>query len=162
MRIPVLHNPNPELRKVAKNLEIEKINTPEIQELIDNMLETMVKENGVGLAATQVGEHIRIFVAETNKGKQVYINPEIISRDSKIIDSEEGCLSVPGYYGIVKRNKKIKAIAYNREGEKITISTGGLLAIIFQHEIDHLDGVLFIDRAEEFHKITQNSPKILD
>lgn len=162
MRIPVLHNPNPELRKVAKSLEIEKINTPEIQELIDNMLETMVKENGVGLAATQVGEHIRIFVAETNRGKQVYINPEIISKDAKIIDSEEGCLSVPGYYGIVKRSKKIKAIAYNRKGEKVTISTGGLLAIIFQHEIDHLDGVLFIDRAEEFHKITQNSPKILD
>lgn len=162
MRIPVLHNPNPELRVTAQEVKFEDIGSEKIQSLIDNMLETMVKENGVGLAATQVGEHLRIFVAETNKGQQVYINPEIIYKSDKIIDSEEGCLSVPGYYGTVKRHKQIKATAYNRHGEKITISTGGLLAVIFQHEINHLDGILFIDIAEEFHKITENSPFILD
>jgi peptide deformylase len=160
MYIPVLHNPNPELRIKANDVEVEKINSPEIQKLIDDMFETMVEENGVGLAATQIGIHLRIFVAETNKGNQVYINPEFLVMSDDMTESEEGCLSVPGHLAIVNRHKKIKATAYNRFGEKVIVNASGLLAIIFQHEIDHLDGKLILDRAIRFEKINNKNKGI--
>lgn len=152
MRIPVLHNPNPELRIKAEEIKPADIFNSEIQELIDQMIDTMIAENGVGLAATQVGVNKRIFVAETNKGIEVFINPVITKTSPKIIDSEEGCLSVPGTFGLVKRHKRVQAEGLDRKGNPVKIKTGGLLAIIFQHEIDHLDGVLFIDKA---HKIIE-------
>lgn len=149
MRIPVLHNPNPELRIKADEIKPADIFSDEIQSLIDHMVDTMIAENGVGLAATQVGVNKRIFVAETRNGIQAFINPVITKKSAKEIDSEEGCLSVPGTFGLVKRSKRIEATGLDRKGNPIKIKTGGLLAVIFQHEIDHLDGVLFIDKAFE-------------
>ncbi len=153
-RIPVLHHPNDELREKARELSVEEILSDEMQTLVDDMLKTMKDEDGVGLAATQIGKHIRLFVAETKQGHKAFFNPIITKTSSKMIDSEEGCLSVPGVYGIVKRHKQIKASALDRKGNPVHIGTGGLLAVIFQHEIDHLDGILFIDRAHKIHDLT--------
>ncbi len=153
-RIPVLHHPNKELREMAREISVEEIQSDTMQTLVDNMFQTMKEENGVGLAATQIGKHIRLFVAETKKGYQAYFNPVITKTSSKMKDSEEGCLSVPGVYGIVKRHRQIRAKAFDRNGEEVEINTGGLLSVIFQHEIDHLDGILFIDRAHTVHQLT--------
>lgn len=145
--LTVLHNPNPELRTVASPLTDADILRTETQALIDRLMDTMVEENGVGIAAPQVGEHKRIIIVETPHGVQAFINPEITSRSVRMVTSIEGCLSVPGISGAVKRHSSVKVKAKNRQGEELSIKANGLLAIIFQHEIDHLDGVLFIDRA---------------
>ncbi len=149
----VLIHPNKELRKSSRGLSVEEIQSKEMQKLVDDMLETMEVENGVGLAAPQVGEHVRLIICETKRGPEAYFNPEIIKSSLRKTQSEEGCLSIPKVYGIVERHKSVKMTAYNRKGEKITVKTGGLLSVIFQHEIDHLDGVLFIDRAHTVHDI---------
>ena len=127
----------------------KELNSPEIQTLIDNMIDTMKDENGVGLAAPQVGTHLRIIIAETKQGPEAFINPKIIARSDAMVDSQEGCLSIPGVFGIVKRHNSVKVKAKNRHGEPIRLKTDGLLSVIFQHEIDHLDGILFIDKAEK-------------
>lgn len=145
--LTVLHNPNPELRVVSTPLADADIVRPETQDLIDRLMDTMVEENGVGIAAPQVGEHKRIIIVETPHGVQAFVNPEITSRSVRMVTSIEGCLSVPGISGAVKRHSSVKVKAKNRQGEELSIKANGLLAIIFQHEIDHLDGVLFIDRA---------------
>jgi len=150
--LDVIKNPNSILRKVSEPISEADLLSAKTQSLIDNMIETMKVENGVGLAAPQVGEHLRIIIAETNEGPRAFINPKIISKSEKIVSGEEGCLSVPGVYGIVKRHKKVKIKAKNRQGEPVRMSAGGLLSVIFQHEIDHLDGILFIDKAEKIIK----------
>lgn len=152
----VLHHPNKELRVVAKDIPITDITSPAIKDLVREMKADMVRENGVGLAATQVGKKVRVFVAETKDGIKAFFNPVITKLSKKKVDSEEGCLSVPGVFGIVERSRQIKAEAYNEYGERVEIKTGGLLAIIFQHEIDHLDGILFIDRAHHIEEMTPN------
>jgi peptide deformylase len=160
MQKTVLHNPNPELRIKAEPVDANKITTPEYQKLIQDMKETMVKEHGVGLAATQIGYHERFFVAETKQGVEAFINPVIKKFSKKKVDSEEGCLSVPGVFGIVERSRQIVAEAYNEHGELKTIKTGGLLSIIIQHETDHLDGILFIDKAKSIHNAEGHEPDI--
>lgn len=160
MQKTVLHNPNPELRIKAEDVAVENITTPKFQKLIADMKETMVKEHGVGLAATQIGHHERFFVAETKRGVQAFINPVIRKFSKKKVDSEEGCLSVPGVYGIVERSKQIVAEAYDENGNLRQIKTGGLLSIIIQHETDHLDGILFIDKAKSVHEANGHEPDI--
>lgn len=145
--LTVLHNPNPELRVISQPVTDADILRPETQQLIDQLMDTMVEENGVGIAAPQVGEHLRIIIVETPHGVQAFINPEITSRSVRMVSSIEGCLSVPGISGAVKRHSSVKVKAKNRQGEMVEIKANGLQAIIFQHEIDHLDGILFIDRA---------------
>jgi len=154
--LDVLKNPNKELRVKSRDVSVEDILSSNMQALVDNMIETMVAENGVGLAAPQVNEHVRLIVCDTGHKTEAFFNPVIIKTSNRSIDSEEGCLSIPDVYGIVKRHKSVKVEAFNRAGKPVTIKTGGLLAIIFQHEIDHLNGVLFIDRA---HKIDQITPE---
>lgn len=151
---PVLHHPNTELRIKAKDVTLADIQSPEMQALVEEMKSTMKLENGVGLAATQIGKHIRLIIAETDLGPEAFFNPEIVKASEKMINSDEGCLSVPGIFGVVRRHKHVKVRAMDQEGNNIEIKTGGLLAIIFQHEIDHLNGILFIDRAISTHKIT--------
>lgn len=144
----VLKHPSDILRVTSQPVRDEDLSTPEFQALIDEMIATMAKENGVGIAGPQIGKHLRVIIAETEHGPEAFINPKIVSRSFKMIDSEEGCLSVPGVFGIVRRHKDVKVKAKNRHGEPITIQADKLLSVIFQHEIDHLDGILFIDRAE--------------
>lgn len=149
---PVLKNPNKQLRQVSKPISDEDLKSPEIQKLIDDMIVSMDKARGVGLAAPQIGKGIRLIIAETDEGPTAFANPKIISTSTRMVDSEEGCLSVPGVYGIVKRHKAVKVKAKDRFGNAVRLKAGGLLSIIFQHEIDHLDGILFIDKAEKIIK----------
>lgn len=148
----VLTSENPILRTKAK--KVKKID-PTIQKLIDDMIETMRDEPGVGLAATQVGVSLRVIVVETPEdeedpqgGTQLQlINPEILKSAGEQI-GEEGCLSVPGYVGIVKRSLSVTVKGLNRKGKEVKIKAQGYLARVLQHEIDHLDGILFTDRLE--------------
>ncbi|MFA6131584.1 MAG: peptide deformylase [Patescibacteria group bacterium] len=151
--LTILTNPNPILRDVSKPVEPAEILRPAFQKFLDEMIETMVKD-GVGLAAPQVGVGKRFIIVQTKSGPQAFINPKIFSTSIRKVSSEEGCLSVPGVWGIVKRHSKVKVKALNRLGEKVIIKASGLESIIFQHEIDHLDGILFIDKVE---KITRGA-----
>lgn len=148
MSRPVLHNPDPQLRVKSEDVSADRINTPEMKLLIKELKETMRKENGVGIAAPQIGVHDRVIIAEIDGIATAYINPVISNRSFRMIDSEEGCLSVPGMWGIVKRHRSITVTALNEDGEVVVLKPQGFDATIFQHEIDHLDGVLFIDHAK--------------
>ena len=134
------------LRK--KSREITEV-TPRIQELVDDMLETMYANNGVGLAAPQVGVLRRLFVADIKDGSEplVAVNPRIISADG-VQRGVEGCLSVPGKWGEVERPQKITLTALDRQGKPYTLEAEGYLAVCVCHETDHLDGVLFVDKVE--------------
>ena len=151
----VLHHPNNILREVSRPVSVEEIRSDEMQKLVRDMKETMKVENGVGLAAPQIGQHLRLIICETPRGPQAFFNPVIVKTSKNTTDSEEGCLSIPSVYGIVKRHKSVKVEALDERGNPSTVKTGGLLAVIFQHEIDHLDGILFIDRAHTLHDLTK-------
>ncbi|ADO76901.1 peptide deformylase [Halanaerobium praevalens] len=134
---------DPVLRTKAK--EIDEVNK-KTNELIDNMFETMYAEDGVGLAAPQIGMLKRIAVVDIREGnKVILINPEIIEKEGKAI-MEEGCLSIPGETGDVIRAEKIKVKSLNRKGKEVTFLAEGFEARAIQHEIDHLDGILFVDK----------------
>ena len=135
----------PVLRKVSK--KVEKIDDKIIQ-LLDDMADTMYEADGVGLAAPQVGILKRVVVIDIGDGLLELINPEIIEVSGEQID-DEGCLSVSGEQGPVKRPYTVKVRAYNREGQLFEIVGEELLARAFCHEIDHLDGVLFVDKIEK-------------
>ncbi|WP_392552421.1 peptide deformylase [Orbus wheelerorum] len=142
--LPVLRFPDERLRKIAK--PVEKI-TAQTQQIIDDMIETMYAEEGIGLAATQVNIHQRIIVIDVSENHdQVYviINPEVMCKNGET-GIEEGCLSVPDSRGFVSRAETIKIKALNRDGETYEIDADGLLAICIQHEMDHLMGKLFVD-----------------
>lgn len=133
--------PDPILREKCQ--EVEKV-TPEIKKLIEDMAETMEKNNGIGLAAPQVGVLKRVIVAETEKGPIGLINPAILKKSKEKILDEEGCLSFPKLFLKIPRWKKIEVTALDGNGKKI--KARGLVARILQHEIDHLDGILYIDK----------------
>ncbi len=140
----ILTIPDPRLHQIAKSVEAV---TPEILTLVDDMLETMYDAPGIGLAATQVDVHMRVVVIDLSEEKDqplILINPEITARDGHIV-YEEGCLSVPGIYEGVERAERIHVKALNRDGKTVQFDAEGLLAICIQHEIDHLDGKVFID-----------------
>ncbi len=134
---------DPILRKICRPVENidEKLIT-----LLEDMAETMYKANGVGLAAPQVGILKRVVVIDVGEGLIELINPEIISSSGSQIN-QEGCLSIPGYYGNVERPFKLKVKALNREGETVTYKASGFLSVAMCHEIDHLDGILYKDKA---------------
>jgi peptide deformylase len=134
---------DPMLRKVCR--PVEEI-TPRIITLLDDMIETMRHANGCGLAGVQVGVLRRIVVIETEEGLFELINPRIVAMAGEQ-ESEEGCLSLPGEWGITKRPMFVTAKALNREGEEIEIKASGLLAKAICHELDHLDGVLYTDKV---------------
>lgn len=142
--LPILEFPDKRLRTQAKF--IITVDT-KIKQLVDNMLETMYAAEGIGLAATQVNIHKRLIVIDTSTEKDTplcLINPEIISTIG-IEESDEGCLSVPGFFEAIKRAEKITVKALNREGETFEFEAEGLLAVCIQHEMDHLEGKLFVD-----------------
>ena len=128
----------------------------EIQQLVDDMVQTMYAAPGIGLAAPQVGVPLRIFVADISVGRNpadllVFINPEFVERDGMQLE-EEGCLSVPGFNATVARPARATLKGLNRSGEEQVIEGTGLLARCFQHEMDHLDGTLFVDRLRGLQK----------
>lgn len=142
--LDVLRFPDERLRTIAK--PISEVNE-EIKQLVSDMFETMYDENGVGLAASQVDRHVRLFVADTSEERDeplTFINPEIIARDGMVIN-EEGCLSVPNCYAKVERAETVTVKALDKDGTAFEMDAEGLLAICIQHEIDHLDGKLFVD-----------------
>ena len=148
MLLPILHYPDKRLRTVAKPVETVDEST---RELVKNMFETMYDAPGIGLAATQINHHQRIIVIDTTEDKSnpiCLINPEIIEKDGEI-DWEEGCLSVPNYYDCVKRANHIKVRALNEQGEAFELEADELLGVCIQHEIDHLDGILFVDHLSK-------------
>lgn len=143
--LPILEFPDPRLRTVAK--PIAEV-TDDIRQLANDMLETMYAAPGIGLAATQIDRHIRLLVVDVSEDQsqpQVFINPrvEAISPETKPYD--EGCLSVPGFYERVERPDHIRVHALDLSGQPHTIEADGLLSVCIQHEIDHLDGKLFVD-----------------
>ena len=140
----VLRFPDKRLRIVAK--PVEKV-TDQTRAIVDDMLETMYDEKGVGLAATQANIHLRIVVMDCSEDGDtpvVMINPEITASEG-LIDNEEGCLSVPGTYATVERAEQITVKALDRNGESFEFDAQGLLAVCVQHELDHLIGKLFVD-----------------
>jgi len=142
--LDILHYPDPRLRNCAK--PVEQFDD-HLREFADNMLETMYHSSGIGLAATQVGEAKRVVVIDVSEERdqpQFLINPEILSREGEEV-SEEGCLSVPSIYEKVSRAERIRFRAQDRNGDPVEMDAEGLLAVCIQHEIDHLDGKLFID-----------------
>jgi peptide deformylase len=142
--LSILRIPDPRLRKVARPVEAVDAT---VRRLADDMLETMYAARGIGLAATQVNRDLRVLVldvSEERNAPQVFINPEIVARDGKQT-CEEGCLSVPGEYAEVERAERIRVSALDRDGEPFELDADGLLAVCIQHEIDHLDGKVFID-----------------
>ena len=166
---------NPVLRAETKAVMLTEIGSPEINKIIKTMSRALSNApDGIGIAAPQVGISLKIFLAseealraktatvktetdqkETKKQWEhyVFINPKILKYSRKRAVSTEGCLSVPGLYGIVKRSEKVKIEAYDKYGKKFQMGAAGLFARLLQHEVDHLNGALFIDKAEKVVKI---------
>lgn len=148
--LTVLTNPNPELRQVSAVVTPEDLASKETQAFIDQLEVAMHEFDGVGIAAPQVGVKKRIIVVHMEDGAKTFVNPEIVSKSFRTITGEEGCLSVPGIYGLVKRSRTAKVKALTRDGKSVEMSVAELPSVIFQHEIDHLNGILFIDKVEKF------------
>ncbi len=143
-RLSILEFPDPRLRKIASPITDV---TGKIATLADDMLETMYAAPGIGLAASQVNVHQRLIVVDISNEKNepvILINPKIIATEGER-EAEEGCLSVPGFYEPVTRPARIEVAAINRNGEPYTMVAEGLLAVCIQHEMDHLEGRLFVD-----------------
>lgn len=172
MRTILPHSENPALREVAREVPVAEIASPAIQGLIAEMRALLSKEKyGVALAAPQVGEALQLFVispealekreesyGDTEGEPQaaeehlVYINPRFAKMSRGTKGKHEGCLSVRGYWGVVPRAEKATLVAYDEHGKKFTRGASGFLAHIFQHEMDHLEGVLYVDKATEVYE----------
>ena len=140
----ILHFPDPRLRKRA--LPVETVDEG-VRALVDDMLETMYAAPGIGLAETQVNVQKRVVVMDVSEEKNqplVFINPMVLERTGET-ETDEGCLSVPGFYDTVRRAERVRVSALDRDGEPFELDASGLLAVCIQHEIDHLDGKLFVD-----------------
>lgn len=153
---------NPALRKKANPIDVEDDNKKSIVGLKKILSRS---SNGIGLAAPQIGNSGRIFIIKTEITEDenikklspdgqffVFINPKILEISAQEVDFEEGCLSLPNLYGIVSRPEKIKIAAFNKKGDKFTMKANSYLARVIQHELDHLNGVLFIDKAKSVYK----------
>ena len=154
MILPVLKYPDPRLKRQCA--PVEEV-TPELRELVANMVETMYERDGIGLAAPQIGRAIRLVVIDTSgpeerKDLMVLVNPELELAGHEV-DSEEGCLSVPDYRSEVVRSSAVRLKATDLDGKPIAFETDGLQAICLQHECDHLDGKLFIDHISRLKRM---------
>ena len=146
--LPIIIAPNKILREKSKDINPEDLKKPEMKDLLLDMKKTMIQEDGLGLAAPQIGKNLNIFVVN-NKGKTLFIiNPKLSKRSwAKVVD-QEGCLSIPNTYGDVLRHKKINISYIDQKGKKQKLSASNLLARIVQHEYDHINGILFTDKAK--------------
>lgn len=173
-KLPILQEPNDILREKASEVSLESLASGRIQKLLRDMHDTLVATDiGVGLAAPQISRSLRIFLVleEVVKKKQeelskeskelkkkerktlVFVNPTIIKASGKKVWMVEGCLSVDGIFGKIRRSEKVTIEAHDEHGKKISRGASGIFAEIIQHEMDHLDGVLFIDNAKEVRKV---------
>ncbi|HLW04853.1 MAG TPA: peptide deformylase [Azoarcus sp.] len=146
--LPILRYPDERLHKIAKPVEVVD---DKLRKLVEDMAETMYEAPGIGLAATQVNVHKRVIVIDVSEDQtdlKVLINPEILERSGEQV-CEEGCLSVPGVYERVVRAAEVRVTALNEQGERFELEADGLLAVCIQHEIDHLDGKVFIERLSQ-------------
>jgi peptide deformylase len=150
--LKMIIHPDPILRQKSHN--VTDPSDSKIKKLIPQMMATMKEENGVGLAAPQVGENIRMFVVNHKEKEMVFINPVIVKKSLIKEWGEEGCLSIPGKFGEVKRSKRVAVEYLNEGGVKQSLKAHGLLSRIIQHEIDHLDGILFIDKCKNLSDIS--------
>ena len=174
--LPIIGPSNPVLRRKAR--PVDNPNTAATQKLIDDMIETLRSVDGVGLAAPQVAVGQRIAIIEYAEWPDdlpedaappepklyVIVNPEIVRKSDEMVEGPEGCLSIPGYNGTVMRHESIVVKALNRRGSPVKIKAHGWLARIFQHEIDHLDGILYIDHATQVWKVpdAEGAPQAAD
>ena len=151
-KLTILEYPDPRLRTKAQPVAAVD---DAIRQLVDDLLETMYSAKGVGLAATQVDVHQRVVVTDVSPERndpRVFINPQIIERDGSV-EAEEGCLSVPGVFDTLRtRAEKVRVRALGRDGQPFELEAEGLLAVCIQHEIDHLDGKLFVDYLSELKR----------
>lgn len=143
---------NPILRTKTQKVDPQELQTDDFSTLIDDMIQTMMTKDGVGLAAPQIGVSKRIFVAATSQGPVALINPEITYYSKKRTKMEEGCLSIPGVFDDVLRSREIKVKALTVQGEPLEFKAKDFFARVVQHETDHLEGILFVDRIEEQKK----------
>ncbi len=157
--LPIRELGEPVLRERAREVSVEELATPEVQRLIDDMIETKRAANGAGIAAPQVGESLRIAIAEVEPDNPrypykppipltVFVNPAIEPLDDELVAINEGCLSVPDLRGELQRHVNVRVTYLDRDGVERTEVKRGLTAGTFQHEVDHLDGILFVDRAD--------------
>ncbi|GAC1348729.1 MAG: hypothetical protein NVSMB19_00260 [Vulcanimicrobiaceae bacterium] len=158
----IIHDGHPTLRKVAKKVRPEELHEPLFQQLIDDMFETMYHAPGIGLAAPQINIGKRLFVIDLqddeDHGPFVVVNPVFTTTEGEI-DSIEGCLSVPGMIGDLKRHERVVCSGRDRHGKKITLEGTGLFGRCLQHEMDHLDGVLYIDKAQNIRPAQTDEEK---
>jgi peptide deformylase len=150
---------NPVLRDPARPVDPSELRTPAVQKLIDDMIQTMVEYQGIGLAGPQVHERRRIFVAGVENGDDpmrltVVVNPELTLRGDPQVEDWEGCLSIPDLRGKVPRAPEVELNALDRHGEPLRLTAHDFAARVIQHETDHLDGVLFVDRMRSFDTLT--------
>ena len=151
--LTILTDPDPVLRKKSAEVAPETLSSRQFREHCDNMILTMTKRDGVGLAAPQIGKNIRVIVINTKDGPKCFINPRLTKKSWFKEWGDEGCLSIPNTFGQVQRHKKIKCSSLDPAGKKMIIEASGLMARILQHEIDHLDGILFIDKAKNIKRL---------
>lgn len=146
--LPIIEYPNPHLRVVTEPVVQARVAEPAFQRLLDDMFQTMYEAPGIGLAAPQVDVLDRFMIVDVSEGRDqpmVFVNPVIRSRSDALRTHQEGCLSIPGVFADVVRPDGIEVEAFDRHGKAFTLQTDGLLATCIQHEVDHLDGKLFID-----------------
>jgi len=150
----IIHDGHPTLRKAAKKVRPEELLDPLVQQLIDDMFASMYEAPGIGLAAPQINVSKRLFVVDLSidredyrLGPLVFVNPRFTAREGEV-ESTEGCLSVPGKVGDLKRYERVVCVALDRTGKRFQVEGTGLLGRCLQHEMDHLDGTLYIDKAQ--------------
>jgi len=153
MKIPLVYYPDSRLNEPSKKAG----DVLGLQKLCSDLADTMEAENGIGISGVQVGEPVRVAIIHKDADKELpchlaIINPKIFSASTHMENGEEGCLSIPGVFGQVLRHKKIKVRFTDPEGREQKIKATGLFARVLQHEIDHMDGILFIDRASKITK----------
>lgn len=162
MKNEIIQNGDPRLRDLSVEITPQEFGNAPLLKLVEKMSKALAEcKDGVALAAPQIGVSKRLFVVSPKAFKEnewqhehlVYINPKIVKRSSKKLEMEEGCLSVRNTYGLIKRYDKVTVEALDEHGVRFSRGGAGLLAEIFQHEIDHLDGVLFIDKAKDLKEI---------
>lgn len=162
--LEVIKMGHPSLREISAEVSIEEIQKPETQKFIDDLIATMKAENGAGIAAPQVGILKRIFIMECKNNPRypdndqfpltTIINPEIKALTDETIDSWEGCLSIPNIRGMLPRYKEIHLKGLDRNGSEYSKELNGFQAVVAQHELDHLDGILFIDRMKDMKHLS--------
>jgi len=154
--LKIITHPNEILRKHSVEINRDNLLSTKTQQMIDEMIEIMYRKDGVGLAAPQVGKNIRLIVIGKDATKEkelILINPVWEKTNKKTFTDTEGCISIPKTFGKVKRWKDIKVIALDRSGNKLNFTATDLLARVIQHEVDHLEGILFIDKAKDIYEI---------